>query len=253
MKPPSNVHNNTVSADEWTLDVRDLEALVTPKTKMLVSVIHTMNQVPIFETMNANPGVRFSILRVLHSPLHTLQSIGSILMNHSHNPTGKIFSSAELHALGTFCTRHSLILLSDEVYHRLSFIPYPRLQSSSDEIWSHTLTVGSIGKSFNATGWRVGYVIGPERFIESVLLAHTLLAYTTAGPAQKAAALGLMRAEEEGFWYDLSCLFVHYLDQIDPGRCVATPFGMRHFLEICYKIVYTCSFLPSSKEHTGVY
>ena len=60
--------------------------------------------------------------------------------------------------------------------------------------------MGSIGKCFNATGWRVGYVIGPEELVEHVLPAHTLLAYTTAGPAQKAAAKGLRMAGEVGFW-----------------------------------------------------
>ena len=66
--------------------------------------------------------------------------------------------------------------------------------------FKQTLTVGSVGKAFNATGWRVGYLIGPEHLIKHVHDAHTLLCYTTAGPAQEAAAVGLREAETCGFW-----------------------------------------------------
>ena len=119
----------------------------------------------------------------------------------SHNPLGKIFTAQELHVLGTFCVAHSLVLLSDEVYEHTCYNQkFLRPASLDPTIAAHTLSVGSIGKAFNATGWRVGYIVGPEQLMQAVVAAHTLLAYTTAGPAQRAAAKGLRLAEENGFW-----------------------------------------------------
>lgn len=122
-------------------------------------------------------------------------------MVSSHNPLGKIFTPQELQTLGTFCVAHSLVLLSDEVYEHLCYNKtFSRPAALDPAIAAHTLTVGSIGKLFNATGWRVGYILGPEQLIKPVIAAHTLLAHTTAGPAQQAAAKGLRLAEENCFW-----------------------------------------------------
>ena len=101
--------------------------------------------------------------------------------------------------------RHRVLILSDEVYERIHYTAtFPRAalvgSSTPDSFVDYTLTVGSVGKAFNATGWRVGYLLGPEHLIKHVHNAHTLLCYTTAGPAQEAAAVGLREAEKSGFW-----------------------------------------------------
>ena len=98
-----------------------------------------------------------------------------------------------------------MLILSDEVYERIHYTAtFPRMahvgSQASNAFFNYTLTVGSVGKAFNATGWRVGYLIGPEHLIKHVHNAHTLLCYTTAGPAQEAAAVGLREAETCGFW-----------------------------------------------------
>lgn len=94
-----------------------------------------------------------------------------------------------------------MVILSDEVYERLHYTDiFPRIATLDHEIAKHTLTVGSVGKAFNATGWRVGYVIGNEHLIKHVRNAHTALCYTTAGPAQEAAAVGFEEADQRGFW-----------------------------------------------------
>lgn len=94
-----------------------------------------------------------------------------------------------------------MVILSDEVYERLHYTDvFPRIATLDHEIAKHTLSVGSVGKAFNATGWRVGYLIGNEQLIKHVHKAHTLLCYTTASPAQEAAAVGFEEAESRGFW-----------------------------------------------------
>ena len=120
---------------------------------------------------------------------------------HSHNPLGKVFSDEELTTIGNLCVKHGVIILSDEVYERLHYTSeFSRIATLGPDIARHTLTVGSIGKAFNATGWRLGYVIGDKVLVKHVQNAHIILSYTTAGPTQIAAAKGLDLAEEEGFW-----------------------------------------------------
>ncbi|CAF9938575.1 MAG: hypothetical protein HETSPECPRED_001118 [Heterodermia speciosa] len=124
-----------------------------------------------------------------------------LIVNTPHNPLGKVFSAAELLTIGTLCARHNIIILADEVYEHLSFnAPLPRIATLNPTIARHTISIGSIGKAFNATGWRVGYAIGDRDLIRHVKNAHIILCYTTAGPAQVAAAMGLEEAERVGFW-----------------------------------------------------
>lgn len=93
-------------------------------------------------------------------------------------------------------------MLSDEVYERLHYStePFPRIATLSPEIARHTVTIGSIGKAFAATGWRVGYAIGDRDLIKHLKNAHIILSFTTAGPAQWAAAVGLEKAAHNSFW-----------------------------------------------------
>lgn len=72
------------------------------------------------------------------------------------NPVGKVFSKNELQRIGDLCVKNEIIILSDEVYDRLFYVPFTRIATLSPEIENLTLTVGSAGKNFYATGWRVG-------------------------------------------------------------------------------------------------
>ena len=70
----------------------------------------------------------------------------------------------------------------------------------SPEIARLTLTVGSGGKNFYATGWRVGWLIGPEHLIKYVSAAHTRICYSSVSPLQEAVAVGFEQADRKGFW-----------------------------------------------------
>ena len=74
----------------------------------------------------------------------------------SDNPVGKVYSKEELQKIGDLCVKNEIIILSDEVYDRLFYVPFTRIATLSPEIERLTLTVGSAGKNFYATGWRVG-------------------------------------------------------------------------------------------------
>lgn len=123
-----------------------------------------------------------------------------IVLNSPHNPVGKVFSKQELQAIGDLCVKHNIIILSDEVYDRLYYVPFTRIATLSPEIAKLTLTVGSAGKNFYATGWRVGYLIGQEHLIKYVSAAHTRICYSSVSPLQEATAVAFEEADKRGFW-----------------------------------------------------
>lgn len=123
-----------------------------------------------------------------------------IVLNSPHNPVGKVYSREELQRIGDLCVKHNIIILSDEVYDRLYYVPFTRIATLSPEIASLTLTVGSGGKNFYATGWRVGWLIGPEHLIKYVSAAHTRICYSSVSPLQEAVAVAFEQADEHKFW-----------------------------------------------------
>ncbi|GAA5918624.1 hypothetical protein JCM1841_002281 [Sporobolomyces salmonicolor] len=127
-----------------------------------------------------------------------------IWINTPHNPVGKVFTEEELRAIGQIAEEHDLIIIADEVYDCLTFEgkQHVRIASLSDELWRRTLTVGSAGKSFSATGWRIGWAVGPAHLIHPVLAAQTRIVFCCNGPAQEATAVGIEKALENGFFED---------------------------------------------------
>ncbi|RMZ79525.1 hypothetical protein DV737_g3365, partial [Chaetothyriales sp. CBS 132003] len=123
-----------------------------------------------------------------------------IVINSPHNPVGKVLSKEELRRIGDLCLKHKVLILSDEVYDRLYYVPFTRMATLSPELAKITLTVGSAGKNFYATGWRVGYLIGPAELIKYVAAAHTRICYSSVSPLQEAAAIAFEQADQEGFW-----------------------------------------------------
>ncbi|KAL6799649.1 putative kynurenine aminotransferase [Trichoderma sp. SZMC 28012] len=124
-----------------------------------------------------------------------------LLINSSrHNPVGKIFSRQELETIASLCIKHDVLVLSDEVYDRLCYVPFTRTATLSEDVFSRTLTVGSAGKAFQATGWRIGYLVGPDHLIKYVAAAHTRICYSSVSPLQEAIAVAFDKANQVGFW-----------------------------------------------------
>lgn len=80
-----------------------------------------------------------------------------IIVNSPHNPTGKLFDAEELQRLAAFAQKHNAYVLADEVYEHITFDgAAPARMAQIPGMWERTLTLGSAGKSFSATGWKVG-------------------------------------------------------------------------------------------------
>ncbi|KAK4245307.1 pyridoxal phosphate-dependent transferase [Corynascus novoguineensis] len=135
-----------------------------------------------------------------------------LVLNTPHNPVGKVFSRDELQRIADLCLKHQIIILSDEVYDRLYYVPFTRIATLSPEVEQITLTVGSAGKNFYATGWRVGWLMGPPHLIQYVSAAHTRICYSSVSPLQEACAIGFEQAPAHNFWADSIASMRHKMD-----------------------------------------
>ena len=115
-----------------------------------------------------------------------------LLLNTPHNPTGNVFTARELAAVAALAMEHELLVLTDEVYEHLVF---PGAQHRSiatlPGMRERTLVVSSGGKTFNTTGWKIGWVCGPAPLVSAVRTAKQFLTYVNGGPFQPAIAAGL--------------------------------------------------------------
>jgi methionine transaminase len=112
-----------------------------------------------------------------------------ILINSPHNPTGAVLSAKDLEELQEIVLRHPMIILSDEVYERLIFdghkhhsvLAYPLLKDRS-------IAVFSFGKTFHATGWKVGYVVASTALTREIRKTHQFITFSVNTPVQWALA-----------------------------------------------------------------
>jgi aspartate/methionine/tyrosine aminotransferase len=124
-----------------------------------------------------------------------------LMINSPHNPTGKVFTRAELELIAGLCSEHDVAVLSDEVYDQLVFdgaehVPIATLPG----MWERTLTVNSTGKTFSVTGWKIGYAVGPAWLNDALRAAHQWITFATATPLQAAAAAALEGALSNGYY-----------------------------------------------------
>ena len=117
-----------------------------------------------------------------------------IIINSPHNPSGGVLSSQDLAQLTKLVHGSDIIILSDEVYEHIIFDGrkhYPLI--SLPGMRDRTVRIGSAGKSFALTGWKVGYVCGAPEVLTPIIKAHQFTTFTTPPNLQKAVAAGLSK------------------------------------------------------------
>ncbi len=120
-----------------------------------------------------------------------------LVINTPHNPLGKVMNTDELALIARIACERDLIVVCDEVYEHLIFddqthTPLMTLPGMAERC----LRIGSAGKTFSVTGFRIGYVTGPAPLITATLKAHQHLAYTTPAPLQNAVADALAMGDD---------------------------------------------------------
>lgn len=116
----------------------------------------------------------------------------ALLLNTPHNPTGRVFTRAELQVIADLCIEHDVVVISDEVYEHLTFDGAQHLPIAAlPGMLERTVTVSSLGKTFSVTGWKIGWAYGAPALMEGVARAHQYVTFAANHPAQEAAAVAL--------------------------------------------------------------
>ena len=188
-------------AEQWALDHDELAAAFSPRTKLLI----------------------------LNTPL---------------NPLGKVFSRAELQEIADLVIAHNITVLSDEVYEWMVY-PAPEQPARAAQpaqsvqhvriatlpgMWERTITLGSAGKTFSVTGWKIGWAIAPRPLAQALLMAHQWIPFAVATPLQEAVAVAIEGAEAQGYFRWLAAMYAAKRDRLltalaDAGLPPMTPDG----------------------------
>ena len=140
----------------------------------------------------------------------------AILLNTPMNPTGKVFTAAELAFIADLMVKHDAYAVCDEVYEHLTYdgwrhIPLMTLPGLRER----TLRVGSAGKTFSLTGWKIGYVSGPAALCGIVAKAHQNLTFTTPPNLQRGVAVGL--SKDDAYFAGLASALAAKRDRLSAG------------------------------------
>jgi aspartate/methionine/tyrosine aminotransferase len=140
----------------------------------------------------------------------------AILLNTPMNPAGKVFTAAELAFIADLVQRHDCYAVCDEVYEHLTFdgwkhIPLMTLPGMRERC----MRVGSAGKTFSLTGWKIGYVTCDRSLAPNVAKAHQNLTFTTPPNLQRGVAVGLMK--DDAYFAGLSASLQAKRDRLGAG------------------------------------
>jgi N-succinyldiaminopimelate aminotransferase len=115
-----------------------------------------------------------------------------ILVNTPHNPTGKVFSEAELRVVADLCIKHDVIAVMDEVYEHIIFDGQQHISMAAlPGMANRTVTISSLGKSFSMTGWKVGWAVATSELVQALFRVHQFMVYCGVAPLQEAAVTAL--------------------------------------------------------------
>jgi aminotransferase len=171
----------------------------------------------------------------------------AIILNTPSNPSGKVFSAAELQSIADLAIEHDLFVITDEIYEYFLFdgarhISIATLPGMADR----AITVSGLSKTFSITGWRVGYLTASAKWIPSIGYFHDLTYICSPAPLQCGSVAGLTQLSES-FYETLSTEYQQKRDQLcqaltDAGLPPSIPAG-------AYYILADVSRLPGDTAH----
>ncbi|WP_456823307.1 pyridoxal phosphate-dependent aminotransferase [Cellulomonas sp. P5_E12] len=188
-----------------------------------------------------------------------------VLVNTPHNPTGTVLTRDELAAIARLAVRHDALVVTDEVYEHLVLdgsdavhVPIATLPGMAER----TLTISSAGKTFSFTGWKIGWVTGPEPLVTAVRTVKQFLTYVNGAPFQPAVAFALRDPDVAAWVVDLAASLSRRRDLLcggleDAGFRVVRPQGTYFVLADATPLGYDdgaalCRDLPGLAGVVGV-
>ncbi|XP_068174751.1 kynurenine--oxoglutarate transaminase 3-like isoform X2 [Antennarius striatus] len=141
----------------------------------------------------------------------------AIILNTPNNPIGKVFTREELQMIADLCIKHDTLCISDEVYEWLVYKGHQHIKIATlPGMWARTITIGSGGKTFSITGWKLGWSIGPEHLIKQLHIVMQNSMYTSPTPLQEALAQGLLHNFE--LMGQPECYFTSLAEELETKR-----------------------------------
>ncbi|CAL8278652.1 unnamed protein product [Merluccius merluccius] len=139
----------------------------------------------------------------------------AIIINTPNNPIGKVYKTEELQVIADLCIQHNVVCISDEVYEWLTYDGAKHVKIASlPGMWERTVTIGSAGKTFSATGWKVGWAMGSSHIMKHLKTVHQNSIYHCPTAAQVAVAAGFQTEYErfgspESYFKQLPAMLNH--------------------------------------------
>jgi aspartate/methionine/tyrosine aminotransferase len=116
----------------------------------------------------------------------------AIILNTPNNPTGKVFTRAELEFIRDLCVEFDVLAITDEIYEHILFDGTGHISMASlDGMRERTVTINGMSKTYSVTGWRVGWAVGPEKITNAIRKVHDFLTVGAPAPLQEAGAAAL--------------------------------------------------------------
>lgn len=128
----------------------------------------------------------------------------AIIINTPSNPSGKVFSRAELEVIAAIAQDRDLYVITDEIYEYFVYDDAAHVSMATlPGMRERTITISGLSKTFSVTGWRVGYLTAPADLVPAIGYFHDLVYICTPSPAQYGALAGLTQLAETTFYIDL--------------------------------------------------
>ncbi len=161
-------------------------------------------------------------------------STRAIVINTPNNPTGRIFTRAELDAIAELCRRYDVLAVTDEIYEHIRYDGAHVPLAMIDDMRDRTITISGASKTFSVTGWRIGTIIAPPDITSAIRKVHDFLTVGAPAPLQEAIATALEQLPDE-YYTTLSEQYrarrdVLYKGLIDAGFRCAPPAGAYYIL-----------------------
>jgi N-succinyldiaminopimelate aminotransferase len=118
------------------------------------------------------------------------------LLNSPHNPTGTVLTQTEVQQLATFCQKHDLLVITDEVYEYLTFDHPHHPLATCNGMENRVITISSIAKTLAFTGWKIGWAAAPKHLTQAMRQLHQLTCFAVNTPLQHAVAHAMPRLDE---------------------------------------------------------